>query len=151
MEKLFDEINNDLKSAMREKREAQLRVLRMLIAAVKNKEIQSGKREGLKGEQIIQVIKSEVKKRKDSIRAYIDGNRQDLVEIEKEEIDILKKYMPAELSEAEIEKVVQEVILNLSEAEMSDFGKVMGAVMRKLKNRADGNIVNKLVKKALGK
>jgi len=151
MEKLFDEINNDLKSAMREKKEAQLRVLRMLIAAIKNKEIQLGKREGLKEEQIIQIIKSEVKKRKDSIRAFIVGNRQDLADKEKEEIDILKKYMPAELSEAEIEKVVQKVISGFNEVSMKDFGKVMGAVMGKLKNQADGSIVNKLVKKALDK
>ena len=151
MGKLFNEINNNLKIAMKEKRELERGALRMLLAALKNKNIELGSGEKLADEQIFQVIKSEVKKRKDSVNSFIAGNRQDLADKEKEEIEILKKYMPAELSKEEIEKAVAEVISSLGEVSMGDFGKVMGAVMGKLKNQADGNTVNKIVKKALSK
>ena len=146
----YQKINENLKDAMRNKSEAELSTLRMLIAALKNKKIALGggtNVEEMTEEQIIEVIQSEIKKRRDSIQAYAQGNRQDLVDKEKNEIDILEKYMPAQLSDEEIEKVIEEIV----NAGNTDFGKVMGQAMGKLKGKAEGSKVTEIVKKVLAK
>jgi uncharacterized protein YqeY len=94
-------------------------------------------------------VKSEIKKRKDSVMAYKEGNRQDLAEKEEKEIEILKVYQPAQLDESVIEAKTKEVIDSLGEVGMQDFGRVMGAVMKELKGQVDGTIVNGIVKKLL--
>jgi len=146
---MFDQINNDLKQAMRDKDAFRLSVLRMLLAALKNKKIELGQDEVLTDEVVTSVIKTEIKKRKDSVVAYTDGGRQDLADNEKKEVEILEKYMPEQMSEAEVEKIVKSAIEELDASSPSDFGKVMGAAMAKTKGQADGNMVSALVKKNL--
>lgn len=148
MSDLFTELNNDLKSAMREKNELSLSVLRMLLASVKNKIISLPGQDKLSDDEIMAVIKSEVKKRKDSVQAYSEGGRQDLVDKENAEIEILNKYLPAAMSEEELEKIVREVVASIEGASMAKFGVIMGQVMAKAKG-ADGNAVSAMVKKVL--
>lgn len=147
-----DQIKENLKQAMRDKNEIKLSVLRMLTGAIRNKEIslrETGAEVELSDEQVQDVIKSEVKKRNDAISSYESGGRADLAAKEKEEAGILEEYLPPQLSEEEIEKEVRELIAGLGEVGSSDFGKVMGQAMAKLKGRADGNKVTAAVKKCL--
>ncbi len=147
MSKLLEQINQDLKQAMLNKEAELTSVLRMLISAIRNKEItlrKDGKAE-LSDEQVLEVISSEVKKRRDSIEAYISGGRQELADKENAEIKILEKYLPEQMSDEELEKVVKEVIAGGDE----NFGKVMGQVMAKVKGKADGGKVGEIVKKLL--
>lgn len=148
MSDLFTGLNNDLKSAMREKNELSLSVLRMLLASVKNKIISLPGQDKLSDDEIMAVIKSEVKKRKDSVQAYSEGGRQDLVDKENAEIEILNKYLPAAMSEEDLEKIVREVVASIEGASMAKFGVIMGQVMAKAKG-ADGNAVSAMVKKVL--
>lgn len=147
---LLETINSDLKNAMRAKSTTELSVLRMLITAVKNKMIEL-KLSEMNDEKVLEVIKSEVKKRKDSIKAYIDGGRQDLVDIEEAEIKVLSKYLPEQMSEEDLEAKVKAVVGSVEGASMQDFGKIMGQVMGALKGQADGDRVSAVVKKLLAK
>lgn len=149
MAKLLEQINQNLKEAMKNKDAETLSVLRMLIAAARNKEItlrKDGQAE-LSDEQIIEVVASEIKKRRDSAEAYISGGRQELADKENSEIKILEKYLPEQLSDEELEKIVQEVVA----AGADNFGQVMGQVMARAKGKADGNKVGEIVKKLLAK
>ena len=152
MSNLNDKILSDLKQAMIGKRKLELSVLRMLITALKNKKISlgNGGKGDLSEEQIIEIIASEIKKRKDSVMAYEGADRRELADIEKEEIEILKKYMPEQISEDELKKEIKEIISNLGSVGTKDFGRVMGVIMPKFKGRADGNMVTVVVKKILG-
>lgn len=144
---LKEQINNNLKDAMRAKNELELSVLRMLMGAMKNKEItlRDGGKAELSDEQILEVIASEVKKRKDAIDAYEQGGRKELADKEKEEIKILGKYLPAQLADEEIETVVREIAAGGA----ADFGRTMGQAMAKLKGKASGDKVGAIVKKVL--
>ena len=104
MNDLWQKINKDLISAMKEKREQDVSVLRMLVAALKNKKIAFGNKDDLSEEQVLEVVKSEVKKRKDSVAEYTRGNRQDLADKELAEIKIIEGYMPEQMSDEEVEK-----------------------------------------------
>ena len=146
---LLNTINEDLKVAMRAKAELDLAVLRMLISAIRNKKIELKRQEDLSDDEILAVLKSEVKKRKDSIVAYEEGDRDDLVQIEQAEIKVLKKYLPEEMSEEAVREIVLSVIKGMGEVNMQDFGKVMGASMVKLKNQADGTVVQRIVKELI--
>ncbi|MDA3840451.1 MAG: GatB/YqeY domain-containing protein [Patescibacteria group bacterium] len=152
MANLLDQIKIDLKEAMKAKEELRLSVLRMMISVIRNKEISLRKGEDvvLSDEQILEVLSSEVKKRKDSIESYKVGNREDLVEIEKNEIDIIAKYLPAQMSEEELEKIVEDVMKTKSENSTVAFGAIMGEVMARVKGKADGTAVSAMVKKKLG-
>ena len=149
--KLLETINEDLKQAMRQKQELELSALRMLLSALKNKAISMGVGTVLSDEEVVAVISSEVKKRKDSIELYEKGGRQDLADHEKQEIEILQKYMPEQLGEEQIESAVREVVAGMGEVGMSDFGKVMGQSMARLKGQANGDQVGAIVKKVLSK
>ena len=119
---------------------------------MKNKKISlgSGGKGDLSEEQIIEVVSGEVKKRKDSIVFYEEGGRKELAEKEQEEIKILEKYLPEQMSEEELEKEIKKIISSLGEVSAKDFGRVMGAIMPKFKGKADGNAVTAIVKKILG-
>jgi len=148
MPSIENKIKDDLKAAMLAKEELTLSVLRMLLSSLRNKEIslrKDGKAE-LDNEQAQAVIKIEVKKRKDAIESYKQGNRDDLAKKEAMEIPILEKYLPAQMSDEELKRIVQEVI---EEIEDKNFGKIMGEAMGKTKGLADGNRVSALVKKVL--
>jgi uncharacterized protein YqeY len=149
--KLKEKIKADLIVSMKERNAEKSSVIRMLIAGIDNKEI-SLRKDGegeLTDDQVSEVVGSEVKKRKDSIEAFEQGDREDLAEKEKSEIKFLEKYLPEQLSEEEVEKIVKEVIDSMGEVSQADFGKVMGQVMGRLKGKADGNMVQIAVKKLL--
>ena len=158
-----DKIKEDIKKAMQEKDELKLSVLRMASSAVFNKEkdnraklSKAGEEESkldemskLTEEEVIEVVSSEVKKRKDSIEQYQKGGRSDLAENEKKELEILMEYMPEQMGEDEIRKIVKEKIEELGISGPQETGKLMGAVMPQLKGKTDGNIVGKIVQEEL--
>lgn len=147
---LKEQIKNDTINAMKEKNEEVVATLRMLGAAMKNREIELKKREeGLTDEEVLEVVSKEAKKRKDAIEAYQKGGRQDLVDKETNELKILETYLPAQLSDEEIEKEVKKAIEELGATSLQDFGKVMSTAMPRLKGKADGAKVSEIVKNLL--
>jgi len=147
---LKEQFQTDLKNAMLAKDEVKTSVLRMLKSAIQYFEIQTGGA-GYEAtdEQILDLISKEVKKRKESIELYKQGNRQELVDKEQKEIDILMTYLPAQMSEEEIRKLVTDAVAKSGAKGMADMGKVMGILMPQVKGKADGTMVSKLVKETL--
>lgn len=143
---LKEQIDSDLKAAMTAKEQIKVDAIRMLKARIKNEEIAKQKEFG--DAELQDVIASEVKRRKDSVELYNQGNRPELAAKEQEEISILSKYLPEQLSEDEVKKLVGETLAgqNLSAA---DFGRAMGMVMPKLKGKASGDVVSKVLKDIL--
>jgi len=147
---LLGKIKNDIKNALKQQERRKLSVLKLLSAAITNEEIRLGKKEtGLTDEEILKVIKSEAKKRKDSIEAYTKAGRNEMANEEKEELLILGLYLPPEMPDEEIEKIVKEAIKETGAGSMADFGKVMKIAMEKIKGQADGNRVGEIAKKFL--
>ncbi len=140
-------INADFKDAYKAKREVEFKTLRLIQAAIKQVEIDT--QTDMNEDAVLKVVKSEVKKRKDSIAAYTDGGREDLADAEKAELAIIEKYLPAQMSEDMVQKAVEEVIAETGASSQKDFGTVMKAVMAKTGGAADGQIVSKLVKEKL--
>jgi len=149
---LHQQIEAELKSALKSGEKEKTGILRFLISAIKNHqiEIKAKGEEYLKDEDIITVVKRQVKQRKDSIVEYEKGGRADLVEKEKAELAILENYLPMQISEEKIREVVKAKISELSITDKSGFGKLMGAVMAELKGQADGDVVKKVVEEELG-
>jgi len=141
-------IPEDLKNALRNKNTFELSVLRMLQAALINKEIDKRK-EALTDEDVISVVGTEIKKRRDAAREFENVNRPDAADQEKAEIEILMKYMPQQMSEDEIRDAVKKAVEDAQAESMQDIGKVMKVLMPQVKGKADGSIVNKIVKEAL--
>lgn len=147
---LKETIQEDLKTALKKKDEVTLLVLRSLFAEINNKEIELKKKEeGLDDGEIGQEVLREIKKRKDAIEQYKKGGRDDLVDSEAREMEVLQKYAPQQLSKEEITKVVDDIIKDVGASDMQDVGQVMGAVMKKLENKADGKLVSAIVKEKL--
>ncbi|MCL5794780.1 MAG: GatB/YqeY domain-containing protein [Patescibacteria group bacterium] len=144
---LLEQIETDYLLALKGKNEPVVSVLRMLKSAMKNKEIALGKK--LDDTLISELVAKEVKSRQDSINEYKKGNRQDLVEKEQSEIEILKKYLPEQLSPNEVEKIIEETIKKVGANSPQDMGKVMAVLMPQLKGKADGSLVSSLVKSKL--
>lgn len=142
---LKEQITADMKAAMRAKEMKRLGTIRMLTAAMKQKEVDE--RIELDDKQIVAIVEKMVKQRKDSIEQFIAGNRPDLAESEQAEVEVLSAYMPEQMSEAEIAAEVAEAVKGASGSK--DMGKVMGALKGKLASRADMGVVSKLVKQAL--
>ena len=146
-------IQNDIKEVMRSKDELKLSVLRMLSAAIHNKELEkrakTGKSEELTDEETIGVIHSEAKKRRDAIAEFEKGGRKDLADKESAELKILEGYLPQELSDEEIEKIVREVVVETGISDPTMFGRIMGEVMKRVKGRASGERMSAAVKKLL--
>ncbi|MBI3335292.1 MAG: GatB/YqeY domain-containing protein [Candidatus Portnoybacteria bacterium] len=147
---LSQTIKTDLITALKEKDQVRISTLRMVQAAVKNREIELKKREeGLDDEETIDVLVKEAKKRKDSIEAYEKGKRDDLVKREKSELTVIETYLPKQLSEEEIKKEVEIAIKEARVESVKDMGKVMAILMPKLKGKADGGKVSKVVRGVL--
>jgi uncharacterized protein YqeY len=129
----------------------------MVLAAITTKEKEKKFKEKIEGdahltdEEIIDVVASEIKKRKDAVALYEKGNRPELAEKEKKEIEILKKYLPEQLSEEELKKLVQESIAKTGAGEIKDIGKVMADLTPKIKGRADNSEASRVVKEFLSK
>jgi len=143
-------LENDFKNAMLNRKKDLVDLLRLLKAALKNEMI-SLKKQELSDAEVITVLKREAKKRNDSIEQFTKGKRQDLADKEIAELKLIKHYLPRELSADEVRKVVQEVISSLAEVDPGQFGKVMAAVMVRLKGQADGTLVSQIVKETLNK
>lgn len=140
---LLEKLNNDLHDAMRAKDELRKLVLRTLLSSCNYAEI--AKQKKLDDAGVIEVIAKEIKQRKESIEAYTQGNRLDLVANEKAEMEILQQYMPAQMSHDEIVALVQQVLQEVGAKGPGDKGKVMQKLMPQVKGKADGAEVNKIV------
>lgn len=141
----------DLKQAMKDKDQDKLRVLRSLKAKILEKEI-SERKDGeatISDEQTIEVLMKAAKQRKESIEQFQSGGREDLVENEEKELEIIDSYLPKMLSEEEVRDIARQKIEALGAETMADMGKVMGVMMQELKGKAEGGTVSKVVKEEL--
>ena len=145
--RLKDQITEDMKAAMRAKEAVKLGTIRLITAAMKQKEVDE--RIELTDTLVLAIIEKMIKQRKDSIQQFEAGGRQDLADIEKAELAILSAYMPASLSTAEIQAEVAAAVTSSGAAGPQDMGKVMAIVKPKLAGRADMTVVSALVKAAL--
>ena len=142
------QLEKDFSQALKSKDQLAVLALRQIKTALTNAEI-ANSRKALSDDQVVKVLKSEVKKRKESAELYIKGGRNELAEKEKKEIEVIKKYLPEEISEEVIKSKIAEVIEKLGAASPTDMGKVMGAAIKELGTGADGSVVSRLVKEAL--
>ena len=147
---VLSQIEKDLTQSLREKDELAALVLRQLKTSIVNAQI-ANDRQALTDEQTIKILRSEVKKRKEAAELYTQGGRSELAAKEIAEIEIVVRYLPAEMDEAKVAAKVGEVIKTMGAAGPADTGKVMGAVMKELGNTVDGSVVSRLVKEQLTK
>ena len=146
---LKEQITEDMKSAMRAKEAERLGTIRLLLAAIKQREVDE--RIMVDDAGIIAIVEKLIKQRKDSIEQFQKAGRTDLVDQESKELGILQAYMPAQLSEAEVQAAIQKTISSLGAAGPQDIGKVIGALKAQLAGKADMGMVSGLVKAALAK
>lgn len=144
---LLERLNNDMKQAMKNKDKDKLTNIRMLKAAIQNESIKIGG--DLSEENELTVLSREVKQRKDSLHEFEKAGRQDLVDKVRAELKHVEIYMPDQLSEEELSAIVTSVIAETGASSKKDMGKVMAALMPKVKGKADGSLVNKLVQQHL--
>ncbi len=142
-EKLQQEMKDALKSGDSQKRT----LLGMVLASIKNKEIE--KKSELSDDDVVAVISSEIKKRKDSVEQFEKGGRPELAEQEKKEAEMLMNYMPEQMSEEDVRTEVKKAIAQTGAKDIKEMGKIIGAVMAKVKGKADGQLVSRLVKEEL--
>ncbi len=147
---IINKLENDYTQAFKNKNELVILVLRGLKTAITNAEIAKN-REALTELEIIKLFKTEVKRRKDAILMYEKGGRQDLADKERQEVEIISQYLPAELGEDEIKKKVIEVIEKTGAKTPAEAGKVIGAVVKELGGNADGGVVGQIVRSELSK
>ena len=147
---ITDKLQAQINKALKEKDNIRVSTLRMLSAALHNAEIDK-KREKLTKEEELVIVKKEAKKRKDAIEIYEKGGAKEKAEQEKKELLILKEFLPEEMGDAEIEKIVSKSITQVGASSMADMGKVIGVVMKESKGQADGSKVSEMVKKKLSK
>jgi len=162
---LKQKIEEEFKKSLKERKEPDISVFRMLKAAILNREKEKRyklskekpdstkekleKESQLTDEEVLTVISSELKKRNESILLFEKGKREDLVKKEKRELEVLKGYLPEQLSEKELQKLAKEVINKIGAKEIKDMGKVMAELMPKVKGKADGSVISKIVKELL--
>ena len=152
MSSMKEKIERDLKEALRAGEELRLSTLRMTSAAIHNREIEKRTKTGsalLTDEEITAVLRAEIKKRKDAALGFDKGARAERAEKERKEEAVIQGYLPAELSDEDIEKIVRQVVSGLGVVSEKDFGRVMGEVMKKTRGQASGDRVALEVKKAL--
>jgi len=144
---LEERLVDEMKQAMKSNDKVRLSTIRMIRSAVKNKEIDL--RNTLDDAEILRVIQGMVRKSEDSIEQFKAGGRMDLVEKETKEIEILKSYLPQALSSEDVVRIIDESIQETQASSLKDLGKVMKSVMPKLTGKADGKLINQLVKERL--
>jgi uncharacterized protein len=144
---LRDQINQDMKAAMRSKDEARLSAIRMLWAAIQRREVDE--RITLDDTQVLSVVEKTVRQSRDAVEQFLKGNRQDLADKENRDIAFWEVYLPAQASEEEVAKLVREAIAATGAASIKDMGKVVGVLKPKLQGRADMGKVSALVKAQL--
>ena len=148
MSELKKRLQEDLKNAMREKDTFKRDTIRFLMSAIKQVEVDS--RKELSDEDIIKIIQKSIKQREESAAQYKDAGREDLYEKEIKEAEILKSYLPKQLSDEELENEVKKIIEEVGATSLKDMGKIMGVATKKLAGVADGKRINQMVKKLLG-
>lgn len=144
---LLSDLNEDIKTAMKSHDKERLSVLRMAKASLQNATI--AKREDLSSDEEIAVVSRERKQRNDSLEEFKKADRPDLVQAIEKELAIVNEYLPKQLSEEEVRNIVKDTIVEIEASSMQDMGKVMSALMPKVKGMADGKLVNQLVKEEL--
>jgi len=143
-------LQEELKQSMLAKNELKTSVLRMLLSAINYYEIQKGGAGyNATEEDVLSVIQNQAKQRRDSIEQFKNAGRQELVDKEQKELEFLSAYLPTQMSEEEVKKLVDEAVLQTQASTIADIGKVMGVLMPKVKGKADGNLVSNLVKQKL--
>ena len=144
---LLKRLQTDMITAMKNRNKDTLAVVRMLKASVQNAQIEVG--HDLTPDEEVAVMSREYKQRKESLEKFQKAGRQDLIDKTNNELKVVEKYMPKQLSADDVKKIVTETVQQVGAASMKDFGKVMGAVMPKVKGQADGKLVNQTVKETL--
>ncbi|HBY57971.1 MAG TPA: glutamyl-tRNA amidotransferase [Candidatus Atribacteria bacterium] len=140
-------IFNDMNKALKNKEKLRLSTLRMIRAAMKNAEI--SKKDKLTEDEIISILKNNLKKAEESLDIFIKGERPDLIDKAKKEIEIIKEYLPEQLSEEEITRIAKETIIKHNFKTLKDLGPAMREIMSQLKGKADGKLVNKVARDLL--
>ncbi len=148
---LKERIAKELKEAMRAGDKARVRTLRLLTAALKKKEIElrEGGEATLSEQQELAVLQKEAKQRRESIEQYRAAGREDLVQKEQEELAIIEEYLPRQLDEEEVEKILRDIIETVGARSRRDMGKVMGVAMKRLRGLADGKLVQQVAQRLL--
>lgn len=144
---LNDKISEDLKTAMKARDSVKVTTLRMVRAQFKDTEIAKGKT--LSEDELLSVLNSAAKKRKEAIAIYEKSDRPELLKQEQSELEIIAAYLPEQMSADEIEKVVIKTIADVGATSVQDLGKVMGATMKELKGKADGKLIQDIVRQKL--
>lgn len=144
---LLQDLTKQMVSAMKSRDKETLATVRMLKAAVQNAQIEAG--HDLTPDEEVAVMSREYKQRKESLAEFEKAGRQDLVDKTNNELKVVEQYLPKQLSADDVQKIVKETIDQVGASSMKDFGKVMGAVMPKVKGQADGKVVNQAVKDIL--
>ena len=145
---LREQITKDMATALKAGEKDKLSTVRMLLSAVKYKEVDAKRQ--LSDEEVIAVISTLLKQRQDSVEQFKLGGREDLVEKESKEIEFLRVYLPPQLSEAEVRDIIKKAAAETGAAGQKDMGKLMKVVMPLVKGKADGKLVNEIVKEVLG-
>ncbi|MBX0310266.1 MAG: GatB/YqeY domain-containing protein [Sulfurihydrogenibium sp.] len=144
---LFNKLQEEMKAAMKSGDKDKLSTIRMLISEIKKVQIDSKKE--LTDEEIISIMQKYIKQRKEAYTQYEQAGRKDLAEKELKEIEIVQQFLPPPLSEEELIKIVEETIQEVGASSIKDMGKVVKAVMDKVKGRAEGSLISKIVKEKL--
>ena len=146
---LKDKIQEDLKASMFARDELKTSTLRLLLASLKNYEIEKGLNYTATDEDVLTIIGREIKKRREAVDAYRQAGREESAHREQTELDILGAYQPEQMGEDEIRVIVKNAIEQTGASSMQDMGKLMGVIMPQVKGKADGNLVNKIVRENL--
>ena len=146
---LEEKINNDLKEAMKSKNEASLRGIRAIKSAIIVAKTEPGASKELNEEQEIKILQKLMKQRKDSLEIYEKENREDLAKKEREEIAVIEKYLPKQMSAEELKDVLKKIIADVGAKTPQDMGKVMGVATKQLAGKADGKAISAVVKELL--
>lgn len=148
---LKDKIGEDIKIAMKAKDKTRLETVRSIKKVIleKESEFRAKGQDNLTEEQEIEILSQQAKQRRDSIEQYKKANREDLVEKEQAELAIIETYLPAQISDADLEKIIDEIIAKVGAKTAKDLGKVMGIAIKQLKGQADGKKMQELVKSKL--
>lgn len=140
---LLEDIRKDMFSASKQGNALESEILKMVLATFKNEEISKG--EALADEELLKVLRKESKKVQDSINEFSKMGRDDLVEKEKTQLEVLERYLPAMMDESKVREIVKDVISKSGAQDMRDMGRVMGMAMKELNGQADGNTVKNIV------
>ena len=147
MKNIIDSLKQDLKEALKAQHNVKKSVYRFILSAIHNEEIKVGKQ--LSDEEVMKLLIKQAQQRKDSIEAFKNAQRSDLVDKESEELEIISKYLPEQISEEKIKELAQRAIQETNAESVKDLGKIMPVLMKQLGGQADGKTVNKIVMELL--